>query len=185
MEPLGFIQDLLDVKILVLYVTARIDVPATVQEIYELCFQDDRLTYFDVCEAIPYLVQTGHLKEYPEKKGCGEKKYEITDKGRANGEATEDSIAYPVRERAKKAAQRFNRESKRRGLVHTEILPADDGNYVARLLLNDPKGRLMTLELTAPNQPQAAAICRSFQKSGEVIYELLLSDLLEGEDFEE
>ena len=144
MEPLGFIQDLLDVKILVLYVTARIDVPATVQEIYELCFQDDRLTYFDVCEAIPYLVQTGHLKEYPEKKGCSEKKYEITDKGRANGEATEDSIAYPVRERARKAAQRFNRESKRRGLVHTEILPADDGNYVARLL---PQG--------APHDPGA------------------------------
>lgn len=179
MERRGFIQDMMDVKVLVLYVAARVDVPVTVQEIYELCLQDDKLTYFDVCDAVPDLVRSGHLQELPNRT------YQITDKGRENGAATEDSIAYPVKERAKADVEKFNQTCKKKGLVEAEIIPAEQGDYIARLILNDPNGRLMTLELTAPNQPQAAAICRSFLENGPTVYSLLMADLLENQsDFD-
>ena len=41
MQRLGFIHDMLDVKVLILYVAARSHYPMTMQEIYELCYQDD------------------------------------------------------------------------------------------------------------------------------------------------
>ena len=63
MQRLGFIHDMMDVKVLILYVMARSSYPMTTQEIYELCYQDDCLSYFDVCTAIPQMVQSGHLKE--------------------------------------------------------------------------------------------------------------------------
>ena len=63
MQRLGFIHDMMDVKILILYVTARAEYPMTTQEIYEVCYQDDRLSYFDVCTAIPEMVVSGHLQE--------------------------------------------------------------------------------------------------------------------------
>ena len=53
MQRLGFIHDMMDVKILILFVTARSNYPLTNQEIYELCYQDECLSYFDVCTAIP------------------------------------------------------------------------------------------------------------------------------------
>ena len=76
MQRLGFIHDMMDVKVLILYVMSRVNYPVTIQQIYELCYQDDCLSYFDVCTAIPEMVRSGHLREVD-----GEK-YEITDKGR-------------------------------------------------------------------------------------------------------
>ena len=79
MQRLGFIHDMLDVKVLILFVMARVNYPVTSNEIYELCYQDDCLSYFDVCTAIPEMVKSGHLKEQEEQK------YVITEKGKADG----------------------------------------------------------------------------------------------------
>lgn len=179
MGRLGFIRDMMDVKVLILYVVARLKTPANAQEIYELCYQDDKLSYFDVCTAIPELVSSGHLQEV--QGNC----YVITEKGKTNGEVTEDSIAYPVKERAHKAVDRFNKERRRSEFVHTELIPGENGEVIARMCYNDAHGRLMTLDLTAPSQPQAVKLTRSFQSNAEIIYNLLLSDLLDEENFGE
>ena len=56
MEERGFIRDMLDVKVLILFVAATAKYPLTLQKIYELCYQDDRLSYFDVSIAVPQMV---------------------------------------------------------------------------------------------------------------------------------
>ena len=53
MEQHGFIQDMLDVKVLILFVMAKLSYPVPLQTIYELCYQDDKLSYFDVSVAVP------------------------------------------------------------------------------------------------------------------------------------
>ena len=63
MERHGFIRDILDVKVLILFVMARIDAPADADTIYALCFQDDCLSYFDVKEALPQLVQDVYKRQ--------------------------------------------------------------------------------------------------------------------------
>ena len=103
MQRLGFIHDMLDVKVLILCVTSRSNYPMTMQEIYEVCYQDDCLSYFDVCTAIPEMVNSKHLKEVEEGS------YQITEKGKADGSLTEDSIAFTVKQRAENAVARFNR----------------------------------------------------------------------------
>ena len=101
MRRLGFIHDMLDVKVLILFVMARVSYPVNMQEIYELCYQDECLSYFDVCTAVPEMVKSGHLKE--QENDC----YAITDKGKADGSLTEDSIAFTVKQRADNAVNRF------------------------------------------------------------------------------
>lgn len=180
MERLGFIQDMMDVKVLLLFVAARLKGPATLQELYELSYQDDRLSYFDVCTAVPELVRSGHLQQ------LAEDRYAITEKGRSNGALTEDSLAFPVKQRAQAAVERFNREQKRSGFVKTELSRREDsGDFLVRMELNDEKGSLMRLELMAPDQPQAMRLSRSFQKNAELIYNLIMADLLDEEDFGE
>ena len=44
MEQHGFIQDMLDVKVLILFVMAKLSYPVSLQKIYELCYQDDKLS---------------------------------------------------------------------------------------------------------------------------------------------
>ena len=175
MQRLGFIHDMMDVKVLILFVTARSSYPMTVQEIYELCYQDECLSYFDVCTAVPQMVESGHLRQ------TDETHYEITEKGRNDGAITEDSIAYTVKQRAENAVARFNRQLRRSSFVKTQIVPRDNGEYSVIMALDDEMGNLMTLELVAPNQRQAVRLGRLFEKKAESVYNLTMAELLDEE----
>lgn len=176
MQRLGFIHDMMDVKVLILFVASRSNYPMTNQEIYELCYQDECLSYFDVCTAIPEMVASGHLKQVEEER------YEITEKGRSDGALTEDSIAFTVKQRAENAVARFNRQLRRSSFVKTQIIPRDNGDYSVIMALDDEVGNLMTLELVAPNQRQAVRLSKLFEKKAESIYNLTMTELLDEED---
>lgn len=176
MQRLGFIHDMMDVKVLILFVAARASYPMSAQEVYELCYQDECLSYFDVCTALPEMVTSGHLKQLEDEK------YQITEKGRADGALTEDSIAFTVKQRAENAVNRFNRQLRRSSFVKTQIIPREDGEFSVVMALDDEMGNLMTLELAAPNQRQAVRLGKLFEKKAESIYTLTMTELLEGED---
>lgn len=178
MQRLGFIHDMLDVKVLVLFVMARVSYPINIQQIYELCYQDDCLSYFDVCTAVPELVESGHLREV--ENGT----YEITDKGRADGSLTEDSVAYTVKCKAENAVAKFNRSQRRSSFVKTQVIPRDNGDYSVVMALDDEVGNLMTLELLAPNQRQAVRLSKLFERKAENLYNLTMAELLDEEDKE-
>ena len=176
MQRLGFIHDMLDVKVLILFVAARANYPMTVQEIYETCYVDDCLSYFDVCTAIPEMVSTGHLKE------SEEGRYIITERGREDGATTADSIAFTVRQKAENLINRFNRQLKRSSFVKTQIIPRDSGDFSVIMTLDDELSNLMTLELVAPDQRQAVRLSRLFEKKAEMVYNLTMAELLDAED---
>ena len=176
MRRLGFIHDMLDVKVLVLFVMARVSYPVNMQEIYELCYQDECLSYFDVCTAVPEMVKSGHLKEL--ENSC----YAITDKGKADGSLTEDSIAFTVKQRAENAVDRFNRQIRRSSFVRTQIIPRENGDYSVIMCLDDEVGNLMTLELVAPDQRQAVRLSKLFENKAENVYNLTMTELLDDED---
>lgn len=176
MQRLGFIHDMLDVKVLILFVMSRVGYPATSQQIYELCYQDDCVSYFDVCTAIPQMVKSGHLTEKEPDL------YEITEKGRADGSLTQDSIAYTVRCRAENAVNRFNRQLRRSSFVKTQVIPREGGDCSVIMALDDESGNLMTLELVAPNQRQAVRLGKLYEKKAEIIYNMIMAELLDDED---
>ncbi len=176
MQKLGFIHDMLDTKVLILFVLARAKYPASLQQIYELCLQDDYVSYFDICIALPEMVQSGHLSE--KEKGI----YEITDKGRADGALTEHSLIYSLRTRAENAVDRFNRQIHRSSFVKSNITADDAGECAVNMELNDGTGKLMTLELMAPNQRQANRLSRKFEEKAEVIYNMIIAELLEDDE---
>lgn len=176
MQRLGFIHDMMDVKVLILFVAARSAYPMTMQEVYELCYQDECLSYFDVCTAIPEMVASGHMRP------VDEEHYEITEKGRQDGALTEDSIAFTVKQRADNAVARFNRQLRRSSYVRTQVLPRDSGDVSVIMALDDDSGNLMTLELVAPNQRQGLRLAKLFESRAEDVYNLTMTCLLEDEE---
>ncbi len=176
MQRLGFIHDMLDVKVLILFIMARVSYPVDIQQLYELSYQDDCLSYFDVCTAVPEMVKSGHLKELEE--GT----YQITEKGKADGALTEDSIAFTVKQRAENAVSRFNRQIRRSSFVKTQTIPREGGDYSVVMSLDDEAGNLMTLELMAPDQRQAVRLGKLFERKAEAVYNLVVAELLDDED---
>ena len=176
MQRLGFIHDMMDVTVLILYVAARSNYPMTSQQIYELCYQDDCLSYFDVCTALPQLVESGHIR------ALEDERYEITEKGIADGKLTEDSIVYTVRQKAENAVSRFNRQLRRSSFVKTQIIPREGEEMSVVMSLDDEKGNLMTLELLAPNRRQAIRLSKLFEKKAELLYTMTMSELLDNDE---
>ena len=176
MKKLGFIHDMMDVKVLILYTTARTSYPLTVQELYELCYQDDCLSYFDVCTAVPELVQSGHLQALPEER------YEITQKGRQHGELTADSIPFTVKQRVENAVEKFNRQLRRKSFVTTEISESEVGEISVTMTLRDEVGHLMTMSLMAPDSRQAQRLSKLLENKAEDIYNLTMMELLDEEE---
>lgn len=168
----GFIQDMLDVKVLILYIMSRVLYPVDLQKIYELAYQDDKLSYFDLAQAVPQMVESGHLEEVEADR------FAITEKGREACAVTEDGIAFPVMQRAQMAVERFNRAVRRSSFVKTDIQRRDSGDYSVFLTLNDEVSDLLRMELMAPSQKQAHRLARAFSAQAEQIYRIIMDRLL-------
>ncbi len=176
MQRLGFIHDMMDVKILILFILTRVKEPVNIQQIYELCYQDDSLSYFDVCTAVPEMVASRHLESV--ENDC----YVITEKGREDGDITKDDIAFTVRQRAEDAIDKFNRQIRRSKFVKTRTEKREDGSYSVIMTLDDEFGNLMTMELLAPDHRQAIRLSRLFEKKAEAVYNLTMAELLDEEE---
>lgn len=174
MERFGFIHDMLDVKLLVLYIMSQVLYPVDLQKLYELAFQDDGLSYFDLAQAVPQMVESGHLEE------TEGSRYVITEKGREACAATQDAIAYPVAQRAQAAVERYNRAVRRSSFVKTSVTPRESGDYTVHLTLNDEVSDLLNMELMAPTQKQAYRIADAFREHAEAIYRVIMEQLLSG-----
>ena len=157
---MGFIHDKLDIKFLILYLMARVAGPVDFTTLADLTFCDDGVEYFDFAESVAELV------------------YTITDKGRRNGEICESSLAFSVRKKCDRNLAKVNAVLRRNAQVRSELLPREDGGVTLRLILDDDKGNLMTLDLLAVSEDQANQLADQFRLHPEALYENILQTLL-------
>lgn len=171
---LGFIRGPLDVRLLLLYILARVEYPIREAELLDLALCDEAVNYFHFTEALTSLKNTGHVLQ--NEKG----EISITQKGRANGSICEDELAYSVRLKCERSVAEMNRSLQRRNQVRSEILPRSDGNGVTvRLILDDDTGNLMTLDMLAPDAHQGMLLSEGFQRGADCLYNLILTQLLQ------
>lgn len=87
MAPIGFIQNELDLKFLVLYIMARTAGPITFLQLLELALCDAGVDYFSLTKAVEHMVETGQLSKEGDR-------YSITEKGVRNSQICESSLPY-------------------------------------------------------------------------------------------
>ena len=80
MARMGFIQDKLEIKFLLLYIASRLIEPVPFEAMQELAMIDDGVDFFDFSECMNDLVTSGHLTLSED--GL----YAITEKGLRNGQ---------------------------------------------------------------------------------------------------
>lgn len=171
----GFIHDKLDIKFLVLYLMARVASPVDFATLAELTFCDDGVEYFDFAESVSELVSTEHLEVTDER-------YTITEKGRRNGKICESSLPLSVRKKCDTNLVRINGALRRDAQVRTELLPREDGSFTLRLILDDDKGNIMTLDMLTASAEQAGQVGERFRTHPEKLYHGILQVLLEQDE---
>ena len=160
----GFIHDKLEIKFLILYITARVIEPIPFDTVWDLAMCDEGVDYFDFAECLSDLVRTEHLTL------SADGLYAITDKGLRNSRICESGHLYCVRRKSQVKAS-------------TEKRP--NGTYTVRLELSDDMGSVMDLRLAIPREDMAAMLTERFQKSPERLYGEIMRALMSSEPEDE
>jgi len=166
-DNFGFIHEEVEIKILILFIMRRLPDPVTLEGLTALAMCDDRISYFDLSECVARLVRTEHLMF---EKGT----YSLTEKGIRNGEITEKNIPFSVREKAEEATARYRSESNRNAMIKTQTNTDVKGGCTVSMSLSDGVGEIISMELLAANEKQAAALEKGFRKNAEKIYQSLI-----------
>ncbi len=171
----GFIQNKMDLKVLILYILSRLPEPISREDLADvtlLC--DNAIGYFDFSECLSELISTGHVVEKDD--SCA-----ITDKGRSNGEATESGLPYAVRVRAEHSAGTLAGIQRRNAMITTSHELRSRGGYTVSLGLSDGMGTVMSLDILVGDGEQAKSIEKRFRDEAESVYLKIVKLLLEND----
>ncbi len=171
MEQFGFVREELDIKILILYILARLPGPVDRESLADIVFCDGAINYFSFSECLSELISTGHIMK---ERG----KYEITAKGREDGAMIETSLPISVRDNADMGmlpvAERISREA----MIRTKHTKEPSGTVV-RLSLSDGKGIIFDLSALVGDEEQAKQIEKKFRLNAEEYYIRILNMFME------
>lgn len=171
MEHFGFVREELDIKILILYILARLPGPVDRESLADIVFCDGAVDYFTFSECLSELITTGHIIK---ERG----KYEITSKGREDGSMIETSLPISVRDNADMGmlpvAERISREA----MIRTSHTKESSGTVV-HLALSDGKGIIFNLSALAGDEEQAKIIEKKFRLNAEEYYLRILNMFME------
>lgn len=168
----GFIHDNLEIKFLILYISARVIEPIPFDTVWNLALCDEGVDYFDFSECLADLVRTEHLTLSED--GL----YAITEKGLRNSRICESSLPYSVRLRCDKNLADCNQTLQRKSQVKAEISKRENGTYTVSLSLADDMGSVMELQLAIPREDMASMLAERYQKSPERIYSEIMRVLM-------
>ena len=161
--PVGFIQDDLDLKLLVLYIMDRTAGPITFLQLFELALCDAGVDYFSLAQAVDQMVATGQLTHE-------EDRYAITDKGRRNSQICQGGLPPSVRRHCDDNLIRVNEALRRESQVRTRIMDREDGTATLCLTLEDGASPLFQLSLLFPGREQAERWADVFRENPSALY---------------
>lgn len=172
MPPIGFIQDDLDLKLLVLYIMDRAAGPITFIQLFELALCDAGVDYFSLTQAVDHMVATGQLTREGDR-------YAITEKGRRNSQICESSLPPSVRRHCDDNLLQVNEALRRESQVRTQIIDRDDGTATLCLTLEDNTSPLLHVALLTSGREQAEGWAAAFDRDPSALY-LGITRLLDG-----
>lgn len=172
--PVGFIQDDLDLKLLILYITDRTAGPITFLQLFELALCDAGVDYFSLTQVVEHMVSTGQLSREGDR-------YAITEKGRRNSQICESSLPPSLRRHCDENLIQVNEALRQETQVRAQIMARGDGTATLCLTLEDGTSPLLHVALLASGQDQAERWAAGFKKDPSALY-MGLVRLLEQEE---
>lgn len=170
-ERLGFINDKLDIKILILFVLRRLPAEINSEKLADLILIDGGVGYFDYKECLAELATTAQVED-------DDGLVKITAKGSRNGEILESSLPYSVRVKAEKTLAPVAEEMRRSAMILANHEVGANGTTVY-LAVSDGIGTIFDLKILAADEAQAKKIERNFRRNAESYYNRFIEELSE------
>jgi len=167
----GDIHEILEIKILILFILQRLPGPIPLEALTELTMCDDGIGYFDYMGCLSDLVKTEHLQ-------FKDSMYHLTEKGARNGKITENSLPLKVRLDVENSVSDYVGKQFRNEMIQTSHSTNQDGSCKVRLSLGDGLGEIINMGMFAVSEKQALELENGFRKNAESIYNSLIGLIL-------
>ncbi len=182
MAIIGGLNDVVDVKILVLYILNYAGTPLTRDNIVKIGLEGGTVQYFDLIQSIDEMLITGLIDitstETPDI-------LRITEMGRQTLVLFENNLPYSVRRKNQSALLKMLSDIERQQSIKAEVIKKKNG-YEAVCTLLDGEDILLEYRLFVPTQIQAQMIVDQFKTDPTDKYKNILSFLIDenlfGED---
>lgn len=169
----GFIHDMLDMKVYLLYLLSRVYAPVDFAALTDLALAERGTEYFLYAQALAELKDSGHVSEE-------DGRLAATDKGRRTGADSEGSLPQVLRRRCDGRLDALNGRLRREAQVRAQVLPREDGGFTLQLALDDNTGNLFSLELLVSSREEGRTMAEDFLAHPEQIYHNVLAALQAG-----
>jgi len=176
MARLGFIRSKLDIKLLILYIMARVAAPIDFATLTDLTMCDDGVDYFEFAECVAELIDSSHLAQDGEF-------YSITEKGRRNGADTETSLSSVIRKRCDQRLIPLNHALKRKAQIRSSLSQDEKtGDVMVHLAMDDDRGSIFSLSFVIGTEAEGKQIAERFSQHPDRIYNSILGALFSEND---
>lgn len=170
-ERLGFINDKLDIKILILFVLRRLPAEIDSERLADLILIDGGVGYFDYKECLAELATTAQVED---EDGL----IKITAKGSRNGEILESGLPYSVRVKAEKKLSPVAEEMRRSAMILANH-ELTENSITVYLAVSDGIGTIFDLKILAADEAQAEKMEKNFKRKAEEYYNRFITELSE------
>lgn len=170
---MGYIQEKLDIKILLLFILQKLPRAVSADELAQLSTPDAGINYFDFAECLHELIDTGHV----EAEGTF---YRISEKGRNHVSVVESTLPYSLRSKAERAAESAAEAMRRGAMISASRELSADGSAIVSLSLSDGRGSVLSMNVLASGEEQAERMEKNFRTGAEQFY-LQIVGILSGD----
>lgn len=179
--PIGGLNSIPDVKVLVLYILNYAGRPLSKDNIIKIGMDSGTVEYFDIAQCTEEMLITGLIDinavETPDI-------YRITELGRQTLAMFERDLPHSVRRKNQSSLLKLLSEIDRARDIKSDIIKKSNG-YEAVCTLLDGEDTMLEYRLYVPTQIQAQMIVDQFEKNPTDKYKSILQLLIDEKLFEE
>ena len=179
MDSLGSTREIIEKKLIILYIIDRIQVSLVNLQIVKIVLENKSMDYFMLQQFLDELVVDNMLDTINQN---DRKEYHITKKGADTLEFFINKIPLGRRKRIDDYIAEMRKEIKSETLITADFFPENGNDFIVTLAIREDSFPLIKMEVTVGTQKDAKQLCQNWNENPQAIYTDILNCLLKKRD---
>lgn len=179
MNSLGSNREIVENKLILLYLIDRINVPVSNLQITKLIMENKFMNYFLLQQFLNEL----NDGQFLEIETTGEKAlYKITKTGKQSLEYFSGMIPSGIKGRIDNTFSAIRKKIRNETLITADFIPESENEFIATCRVGEDNFPLMEINVTVGTKKDALAICSNWKKHSQEIYAEIINTLTRQRD---
>lgn len=179
MNSLGSNKEIVENKLILLYLIDRINVPVSNLQIIKMILENKFMNYFLLQQFLNELLDS----KFIEARTDGEKAtYRITQAGKQSLEYFSGLIPPGIKGRIDNSISGIRKKIKNETLITADFVPESENEFIAKCKVGEDNFSLMEINVTVGTRNDARTICNNWKKHSQEIYAEIIGILTRQRD---